>query len=252
MRLGQFLIGGKPMRIPGIVDVYQRRDQWFARSWPRPARQPDSADQLYWRERYRTSQAIVSSFRGAYLDAWRAIRCPPNKCWIDVARSCVLKRPDLFTNVNWPTAVRFRLYHDKDNFPYTNITSLLAGEYSDGSLWNFGAAPTMQYGSSWNSVLRWDDDGWLCPKGKRPKKKWKLSLISTPPNPADPPGSLTPYVIGSIPVEDRPMPGALYWMGRCPTGLTVVGLTEYAHPVTSLPEWCLWLPPIFCPNVEWP
>ena len=177
MRLGSSILGGKPMRIPGIVDVYQVGDEWVARSWPKVQNQPNSAAQLLWRKKFKDAHALIKTWTGAYMAAWQAIECPPGKMWIDIAMTSIMKKPINF-EIEQPvynTSASLRYYATGDWF-------MPPGYYFGGKvppyepIWQFAGYPPKQIHAS-GKRIKWNNNGWICPKGKRPKIKWFPALL---------------------------------------------------------------------------
>ena len=229
------------MRIPGIVDVYQVGDQWIARSWPKPANQPNSALQLLWRKKFADAHHTVSAFRGQYLEAWKKIECPPGKMWIDIAITSLLKTPDLFPAFMsfWNTTIT--LYHAKNLFPWPEAEYFLVADLSVAEWMPYLIHAWPRRGSKWQDVMRWDDTGWICEKGKRPKKKWTLSY------------SDNATFIDTYNWDDTVNPP--YWtlpVKDCPEGLTFVALYKYPATETTEAGWSLLFPPIYLSPQPWP
>ena len=164
------------MRIPGIVDVYQVGDQWVARSWPRPSNQPNSPAQLLWRQKFADAKAVIATFRGTYLDAWKAIECPPGKMWIDIAIRAFLMVPGGFHVNPIPPQWTPHFYKIDNPGPLQSWKYFLTYMPYDPMVAPIPYWPGGYHGANWKAVLKWNDNGWLCAKGKRPKKKWDLSI----------------------------------------------------------------------------
>lgn len=180
MRLGSSLIGGKPMRVRDVVDVYQVGNQWIARSWPRPARQPNSPLQLLWRAKFTAAHALLSRFTGQYLTAWRSISCPPDRCWIDVAMRSILCSPSGILYVNQPDYTPTALVFDAGNpdFPLKiRFTKVVAPSDTVDIAYHWFLNYPL---NSFDNLVRWDEAGWICSKGKRPKKRYKPIVRGAP------------------------------------------------------------------------
>ena len=172
------------MRIPGVVDVYQVGDEWVARSWPKVQNQPNSAAQLLWRKKFKDAHAVIKTWSGTYLDAWRAIKRPPGKMWIDIAMTSIMSG-FLWSTEGWDAYNRsYTLYYNPAGFPdiygeptckYILMPYPLGGFFVSPS-----PARPPRLGSNWDSVLKWNDLGFICSAGKRPKKRWSLSYESQP------------------------------------------------------------------------
>jgi len=234
MRLGSSILGGKPMRIPGIVDVYQVGDEWVARSWPKVQNQPNSAAQLYWRKRFKDAHAVVKSMTGKCLDAWRNIQCPPGKMWIDIAiHSALLGTLDTagpLSNIN----LNARLAYDPNGVPYYGTKYCLFAEQDSwfGQSLRWWTPPAK--GSNWPDTMKWNDLGWTCPKGKRPKIKWGLSI-------QDP----TKYYVSYKWDYWGTNRTARRLVEEFPDGAVIIGLDKWIDPVTGQHEYSLWQPPIY-------
>jgi len=186
MRLGSSILGGKPMRIPGVVDVYQVGDKWVARSWPKVQNQPNSAAQLLWRKKFKDAHAMVKNWQGVYMDSWQAIDCPPGKMWIDIALHSILTMPRAWNVTPTQQDFKLELYRVDDLSTvqpdhlgqFWPLNYCLFGNAAFQSYATAGIAWHQRYGSDFTSTLKWNDLGWICPEGKRPKKKWGLSYAS--------------------------------------------------------------------------
>jgi len=233
MRLGSSIIGGKPMRIPGIVDVYQVGDEWVARSWPKVANQPNSAAQLLWRKKFKDAHALIKTWTGAHLAAWQGIECPTGKMWIDIAMTSILRSSTSFLSVPL-------LYNGSGALYYyaTGDWFMPPGYYFGGK------TPPYDNGSSFlnsfhhftdssQSVIKWENNGLICAKGKRPKIKWMISYqgISFI--------SVTGFFRGTIKGNF-----AYHLLPPCPDGVTFSFLRTWIDPVSKENMWSLYGPPI--------
>ena len=241
MRLGSSILGGKPMRIPGVVDVYQVGDEWVARSWPKVQNQPNSAAQLLWRKRFKDAKAKISSFRGLYLEAWQAVPCPTGKMWIDIAMTSIMKLPGSFGNVAWPNDLRFVLSVPQSTRPWgwalhTRCPSNQA--FANAMIWWLYG---LQKLSKLETCLKWNNAGFICSKGKRPKIKWKPSIDATPEQ------NVTVYSTNFY----------LSWppfllISPCPDGLTIMKLHKNLGPPDTTIDWSLTMPPVKLTPEAWP
>ena len=223
MRLGSSILGGKPMRIPGIVDVYQVGTEWVARSWPKVQNQPNSAAQLLWRQKFRDAHSILKTFNGEYLRAYRAMPLPPGKMWIDVAIHSHLVSSSSFGTVNWPDSGWVELqYFDYGVIgPYYYYLIVFKEVYPP----HWGIASTWEgyFGEKFEDIFKWNDQGWDCPKGKRPKKKWLLSLSGAPVGLFES-GSFTSQTLAP---------------------LILVGHKYVTSATTGKNDYCLFIPPLY-------
>jgi len=245
MRLGSSILGGKPMRIPGIVDVYQVGDEWVARSWPKVQNQPNSAAQLLWRKKFTDAKAIIHTFPPFYKRLWQAIECPPGKMWIDIALHCLLVAPGQFSQIPQGDQMKFVLYYSQ---------TIPDGWMSQYCVWqNFNArmflatGPGYNYfnGSKWADIMKWNDMGWICPNGKRPKKRWQLVYRGT-----------TPDYVGTDSLYFGVWPNG-QWVYRnfyanCPTGITWAKLNYWSAGADYEADYALQMPPLYFPVHTWP
>ena len=245
MRLGSSILGGKPMRIPGIVDVYQVGDEWVARSWPKVQNQPNSAAQLLWRQKFRDAKAKIKSFRGAYLRAWQEIECPPGKMWIDIAIHSFLMRPLHFADIPDVDNVKLECYFSVNGFDigpnhwdykYAWCWNSAAWTYQSVTYGMFTTA-----GSKWDQVLQWVDLGWICPKGKRPKKHWKLV-----------------WKYNHVLWDDWVFPVIngqqcyVFFYNYLPDGMTMLRNYDWAAYLDFGADYALSGPPLYSPVKTWP
>jgi len=245
MRLGDSIIGGKPMRIPGIVDVYQVGDEWIARSWPKQQNQPNSAAQLLWRKKFADAHYAVNSFRGTYLEKWKEIECPPGKCWIDVAIHSHLVFPGGFAAIPSQFGCKFEVYYSKAgyyywdhhfNYPYAWFWNLNAYYFM-----TTGASQMYTRGSAWADVMQWNDMGYICPAGKRPRKCWVLTFKSDWP-------TYDAYTV--VDIEGQSC--SIHFYNNLPNGITTLRLNRLGTTSLGGKDYCLSSPPIFCPVQTWP
>jgi len=233
------------MRIPGIVDVYQVGSEWVARSWPRPAKQPNSAAQLLWRQKFANAHAKVSSFTGAYLRSWKAIECPPGKMWIDVAIHSFLMLPGPFNNIPTQQNIKFELYYSASPPGDWLANYALYGNYNALQYLADGPGYTNNLASKWQDVLKWNDDGWICAKGKRPKKKWTLTNVQ--------PYAPTQWVdfpwIGVWPAGEQCI--RWFWLDAS-KGFTFLRNQKWPAGIGYDAGYSMCLPPIYCPVKPWP
>jgi len=233
MRLGSSILGGKPMRIPGIVDVYQVGTDWVARSWPKVQNQPNSAAQLYWRKRFKDAHALIKSWTGNYMEAWQAIECPKGKMWIDIAMTSIMKQPNGFETI--PDAYTcqgsLRYYAKGDWF-------MPPGYYFGGQVppydpaWYLLSFPPRHVLPS-GKRIEWANNGWICPNGKRPKIKW------------------FPILLGkqmTVAMNYRRTTADGTWMysliDDCPNGFVWTKLSIWNPFVPEEKTWSIWGPPI--------
>jgi len=233
MRLGSSILGGKPMRIPGVVDVYAVGDNWVARSWPKQANQPNSAAQLLWRKKFKDAHALIKTFSGAYLRFWQAIECPPGKMWLDIAMTSIMRKPENFGEVVWPENVELRCYYPLWDHPGFWTAAAIAGEWPDGSPWYYHGGIMLRHGNCFKDVLKWNDIGWVCAKGKRPKKKWTLSYNAIP-----------VYTADLITWFNEPPPAGWRFKDNYPSDSTSVDWRLIPPSATTQGGYCLFLPPI--------
>jgi len=221
--------------------VYQVGDQWVARSWPRQANQPNSAAQLLWRQNFTDAHALIKKFSGEYLKAWRAIECPPEKCWIDIAITSALQLPSYWVNQWWTAKTTHVLYYAPNYFPGTSIRYIYVIYFPVvvPPINPYWFQPV--YGSTWQTTMKWNDLGLICSAGKRPKKLWAPSVIS-------------PIVYNLSGGGSYPPPGNRYYayLQECPNGVTAVSVRRWLDPVSGEKKWSLVQPPIFCKPTLWP
>ena len=234
MRLGSSILGGKPMRIPGIVDVYQIGNEWIARSWPKSQNQPNSAAQLLWRKKFKDAHALIKTWTGTYLDAWRSIYCPPGKMWIDIAMHSIMLNPDNFDPVPSDLFSIAKLAYAPTGAGIWNTKYSLFAYYDSWvTQWpRWWIAPAR--GTTWDNTMKWDNLGTICPKGKRPKIKWGLSIKD--PTLYQPAYKWDWYGWGKT-------ARALFF--DFPDGAVIVGLEKIIDPVTGVTEYSLWQPPLY-------
>jgi len=228
MRLGSSILGGKPMRIPGVVDVYQVGDEWVARSWPKVQNQPNSAAQLLWRQRFKDAHATIKTWTGAHMAAWQAMNCPTGKMWIDIAMTSIMKNPTLLSTIpgqyDYPGGLRVR----------TKDTSFMhPGYYFGGTAWLFNIWWSLLFDPPYHIAgsqenITWADCGWICPNGKRPKKKWVPSYTGIRTKTG------LPYTATGYGVTN-------YYVGLdpCPDGVLFCNITKWMNPVTNENEWAV-------------
>ena len=233
------------MRIPGVVEVYQVGDAWVARSWPKVQNQPNSAAQLLWRKKFRDAHKAVSSFRGTYLDAWRGIQCPPGKMWIDVAIHSHLMMPEQFDNIPTVSGCKFELYYSASGFDLIGLhfAQKYAWFFNENAkaYYTIGYGLWNTYGSTWPTVFKWADLGFICPNGKRPKKHWKLTYKY------DNKGT-------GVRVEAE-ISGQTCWIllyDNIPDGLTLLKMYGWPSAPETRADYALIYPPIFAPVRPWP
>ena len=237
------------MRIPGIVDVYAVGNEWVARSWPKVQNQPNSAAQLLWRKKFKDAHALIKTWQGVYLEAWRAISLPPDKMWIDIAMHSILSNENTWPSTPTQEKIKFELYYEPDiskvspdiygiNWPenYCLIFNAAAQTYFQGP-----AAYVPKYGGDWQSSMLWSDLGWICPKGKRPKKKWSITPISE----QNQPGSSSPVLIDGEWCRFR-------WQFFNHRGVTEVGLLNWPDSPTQEKGYALVGPPLHRKPKRWP
>ena len=222
------------MRIPGVVDVYQVGDEWVARSWPKVQNQPNSAAQLLWRKKFKDAHAMIKTWRGMYLDAWRAIYRPPGKMWLDIAMTSIMKRPGDFRSDLSVGNVVFTLSYGTWPTPFGDSHYRLnANAAASVFLFDLGGF-ALRHGASWKDVLAWTDAGWICPKGKRPKKKWLLNYASK---------GVVAWKV------DWPWDNAWqftnFYCEDCPGGITLTWLAEWTAGDPPEKNWSLSTPPIY-------
>jgi len=240
MRLGSSILGGKPMRIPGIVDVYQVGDEWVARSWPKVQNQPNSAAQLLWRKRFKDAHATIKNFQGYYLERWRAIKRPVGKMWIDIAMTSIMRDPLNFADPPTMTGVKIVFYYSPTGYPvgggqYRLYCNTAGAQF----LWTVHGY-SYRAGTSWDETLKWNDLGWICAKGKRPKKRWLLDY-------AGPKAS----VIGTLSYLHNGLYYYCFTFGDSPNGVTAVDTYKWTDPVTSERKYVLLTPPSYFPVTPW-
>jgi len=221
------------MRIPGIVDVYQVGDEWVARSWPKVQNQPNSAAQLLWRKKFKDAHALIKTWTGAYMAAWQAIECPTGKMWIDIAMTSILSNEDDFATVPaiYSTPHSLRYYATGDGF-------MPPGYYFGGKI---PPQDTIDFLHAWRpqqvhppgGIIKWNNNGWICPNGKRPKIKWFPSLLGR-----------------SMPIKHdyrRTTAKGTWWyilFDDCPDGFIWTGLRTWVVFATKEKKWDLFGPPI--------
>jgi len=166
------------MRIPGIVDVYQVGDAWVARSWPKVQNQPNSAAQLLWRKKFRDAHLLVKALTGVNLAAWQNIHCPPGKMWIDIAIRTAMIYPSVLSWPTVPDGVHIGLFEVDSPNPGQRWKYFATWANADGTDSNFNFMIQPRFYGTWQKTMKWNDGGWLCARGKRPKKKWDLSFLS--------------------------------------------------------------------------
>ncbi|MCG2681310.1 MAG: hypothetical protein L6455_15275 [Kiritimatiellae bacterium] len=228
------------MRIPGIVDVYRVGNEWVARSWPKPAHQPNSAEQLLWRQKFTDAHAVLKLFGGSYLSAWRLIECPPGKMWIDIAMTSAMGQPDLFFPDMIAGEPDYRLYHYSNplTYPFNKyrlicISSIPWFPLTDPYL-------NVAHGSLFSDVMKWNDCGYICPKGKRPKIRWVPSFKQIRVASA-----ATSYV------TDVSKPYTISWYDEFESGMSISSLATWPDPTSEHKRWALTIPPIYVRQQPW-
>ena len=238
MRLGSSILGGKPMRIPGIVDVYQVGDEWVARSWPKVQNQPNSAAQLLWRKRFVDAKEIIKKWSGNYLDAWKGIEAPSGKMWIDIAMHSLLTLPvNQFPSTIIPP-LNYTLYYAPGGFGACGANYMITREFADAEHQPEYYWVEARFGAKFKEALKWNDMGFECPSGKRPKKIWQLSYASKQVGWIDGPPDWYP-------------PGSYYYrlLENCPGGVTITQLVQYFPTDGGTKRLSLFFPPIYCKPV---
>lgn len=232
------------MRIPGIVDVYQVGDQWVARSWPKQANQPNSPAQLLWRQKFADAHKCISSFQGTFLNAWKGIECPPGKMWIDIAIHSYLVYPYLFSEIPSQKNCKFACYFSPNGF---DIKTYHRGEQyglwlnqEARQFWDTWIGKEWTPGSSWKDVYQWDNVGWICPKGKRPKIKWMLmlkrkQLLNT--------WADLWFINGQW--------CTIWLFPSLPAGVTISRWNTVIMPGDGSKDYCLSVAPVYCPLQPW-
>jgi len=165
----------------------------------------------------------------------------PGKMWLDIAMTSVMNLPGPFNPVYWSAKINHSLFYAPDGIQETGRKWLLCSygaTYWDSPPYNFLDA---RHGASWKSVYEWNDIGWICPNGKRPKKKWLLSYAG---NPVETFGDPLTHPVG----------WACYWtfVEPCPDG---VGITKfYSLPFVGPGDktFSLLIPPFYCTPEPWP
>ena len=240
MRLGSSILGGKPMRIPGIIDVYQVGNEWIARSWPKVQNQPNSALQLLWRKKFKDAHATIKKFQGLYKAAYTAIQCPVGKMWIDIAMTSIMKTGTWWTPRLYAWHEDYVLYFAPDGFPGSTCRYLLLPRPLGGSFpFNvFNYLP--RHGTTWADTMKWNDEGIICPKGKRPKKRWGLSFTGNP---------VERWIGDEYPYP--PFGTSTLFIKDAPNGITVVSL--HLQPVIEGDQegWALVYPPVYVEPTLW-
>jgi len=249
MRLGSSIIGGKPMRIPGIVDVYQIGDQWVARSWPKVANQPNSAAQLLWRKKFKDAHNLLHTWTGEYLDCWRAVSAPSGKMWIDIAVHSLLVGTPNYTPTHTIPEMSMHLYYEPDlslvspdpygvtwRENYCLVMNFAAATLFTSREWNQG-----RYGSSFDEVLKWNDLGYICPKGKRPRKHWGLSFSSPP----------IVWVFGQYVWIGGEL-WLFYFNNYDARGMALLRLDQIIDPITNYHDYALLTSPLYRKPEPWP
>jgi len=229
------------MRIPGIVDVYQVGAEWVARSWPKVQNQPNSAAQLYWRKRFSDAKAEIKTWTGAYLKAWQNIECPPGKMWIDIAMHSILTDPTPFDPAIHPRTQTYKLYSGSFAVGLLHYNYLLWASAPDAPWWNFLKLPRPFLGHNWQTIMKWNDDGWICPNGKRPKKKWELTTTA----------KMMGFFMESG-FRTTLGPGSWIAVDDCPEGLALVGMTFEPIPSGYKIRIPMWQPPVYLKPEPWP
>ena len=233
MRLGSSILGGKPMRIPGIVDVYQVGDKWVARSWPKVQNQPNSAAQLFWRKKFKDAHALIKTWTGAHMAAWQAIECPTGKMWIDIAMTSIMLKPADFASVP-------ALYYSDKSLRYypTGDWFMPPGYYFGGKIPPQDAVITFlnyppQHIHPPGGIIKWNNNGWICPKGKRPKIRWLPSLFGKP-------------VTIKWSYQRTTVKGTWWYVliDDCPDGFIWTGLKTWLPLDETERKWSIWGPPI--------
>ena len=233
------------MRIPGVVDVYQVGDQWVARSWPKVQNQPNSAAQLLWRKKFKDAHAIAKDFPPRYKRSWEAIESPSGKMWLDIALHCLLVAPTHFSQIPQGDQMKMELYY-APNKPDDWMTNWCVWINYAGLLYmSTGPGYSCHYGSTFKDVLKWNDLGWICPNGKRPKKKWQLRWTE---NYAPLIGADFPY-IGEWPNGESTMRN---WFLPCPNGISWSKLLSWSAGPGYEADYALQMPPLHFPVKPWP
>ena len=241
MRLGSSILGGKPMRIPGIVDVYQVGDEWVARSWPKVANQPNSAAQLLWRKKFKDAHLKIKSLTGPFLDAWRAIECPPGKMWIDIAMRTLMRYPVAFNVPVLPVGIHLGLFEIENPSPGQKWKYFATWAYADGTdfPYNYMIQPFLY--PSWDKALKWNDNGLICAKGKRPKRKWDLSYATVK------------APVASYQTGDKMPASRVYWIlaNDAAVGITTVWIVFDAATASKKASSYLIFPPMYSTVEKW-
>ena len=221
------------MRIPGIVDVYQVGKDWVARSWPKVQNQPNSAAQLLWRKKFKDAHTLIKTWTGAYMVAWQAIECPTGKMWIDIAMTSILTNLYWFSSVPplYSCSASLRYYKDGDWF-------MPPGYYFGGKIppsepiGYFESHPPHHVHPP-GGIIKWNNKGWICPTGKRPKIKWFPSLF----------GPLI-KIIHSY--QRTTVKGTWHYLllDDCPNGCIWSGLETWIPAGKTENKWVIYGPPI--------
>lgn len=229
------------MRIPGIVDVYRVGEDWIARSWPRVQNQPNSAAQLYWRAKFRDAHALIKTWTGVYMKSWRAIHCPPGKMWLDVAMTSVMTFPGGFTRIPTQQNMKYELYFSASPPPDWEAGYCLFRNHNARMYFADGPGYSQFDGAKWKEAMRWDDLGWICAAGKRPKKRWGLSYDAKSVSSV---GSGSGWINGQF--------CDWYFFENIVTGIFAAKLLRWPKTETEELKWALQLPPVYAPVKLWP
>jgi len=234
MRLGDSIIGGKPMRIPGIVDTYMVGNEWVARSWPKEQNQPNSPAQLLWRKKFKDAHAMIKSWSGPYVASWRAMECPVGKMWIDIAMTSIMRAPTHFFLNRSMNGVKWTMYVPFNDYYLLDYPMAIFGNNAAYLDWLEGYGMDYLPGETWQDVLKWNDLGMICPKGKRPKKKWGLTYAAA-----------HLAAVGAEVIQVDGLDCVLFVFNFAPKGMVL--LDNYIYPGSPGvdPFWSLDMPPLY-------
>ena len=217
------------MRIPGVVDVYQVGAEWVARSWPKVQNQPNSAAQLFWRKKFKDAHALIKTWTGAYMAAWQAIPCPKGKMWIDIAMTSLMHDPwygDLYYDA-WTSTAYLR--HQTKSVWGLPEGYYLGGEWPEATVIPGWSQGWIRHPSDNRPCVKWDNHGFICPNGKRPKIKWVPS-----------PTGKNITCLGSWHIGYYGRDWYFYKYEDCPEGLNFVPLFKSYDTVEDKTDW--WFP----------
>jgi len=154
--------------------------------------------------------------------------------WIDIAMTSIMTYPGLFTDVTWPETVKWSATIINPLPPFETWLGRINGIMPNGTFWKYSGAAVAYAGTAFDEVVKWNDVGWICAKGKRPKKKWTPELKA-----------VKMFVSDMIAYDNIPPPPAYHWKNGYPNNVTTIGLRKYPSAPLTSEGWCFYLPPMY-------